>query len=64
MSGFSFMLYARGHNDAAPYSHSQLVGVLPQYRDRNVGSLLKTAQWQYALDLGLANNLFLGTSQV
>jgi predicted GNAT superfamily acetyltransferase len=53
MIGFSFMLYARGRHGEGPYFHSQLVGVLPEYRDQNVGFLLKTAQRQYALDLGI-----------
>jgi predicted GNAT superfamily acetyltransferase len=53
MIGFAFMLYARGHHGEGPYFHSQLVGVLPEYRDKNVGFLLKTAQRQYALDLGI-----------
>jgi predicted GNAT superfamily acetyltransferase len=53
MIGFSFMLYARGHGGEGPYLHSQLVGVLPEYRDQNVGFALKMAQRQYALDLGI-----------
>jgi predicted GNAT superfamily acetyltransferase len=53
MIGFSFMLYARDHHGEGPYFHSQLVGVLPEYRDKNVGFLMKTAQRQYALDLGI-----------
>ena len=53
MIGFSFMLYARGRHGEGPYLHSQLVGVLPEYRDQQVGFLLKTAQRQYALDLGI-----------
>jgi chorismate synthase len=53
MIGFAFMLYARGHRGVEPYFHSQLVGVLPEYRDKNIGFLLKTAQRQYALDLGI-----------
>jgi predicted GNAT superfamily acetyltransferase len=53
MIGFSFMLYARGHPGEGSYFHSQLVGVLPEHRDRNVGFLIKGAQRQYALDLGL-----------
>lgn len=51
--GFSFMLYARGQHGEGPYLHSQLVGVLPEYRDKQVGFLIKTAQRQYALDLGI-----------
>jgi predicted GNAT superfamily acetyltransferase len=54
MIGFSFMLYARGRHGEGPYLHSQLVGVLPEYRDQQVGFLIKTAQRQYALDLGIA----------
>src|SRR5690606_8100083 len=53
MIGFSFMLYARGRGEEGPYLHSQLVGVLPKHRDQNVGFLLKLAQRQYALDLGI-----------
>lgn len=53
MIGFSFMLYARGQGGEGPYLHSQLVGVLPEYRDQNVGFLLKLAQRQYALELGI-----------
>jgi predicted GNAT superfamily acetyltransferase len=53
MIGFSFMLYARGRHGEGPYFHSQLVGVLPEYRDKNVGFLMKRAQRQYALDLGI-----------
>jgi predicted GNAT superfamily acetyltransferase len=53
MIGFSFMLYARGHHGEGPYFHSQLVGVLPEYRDKNVGFLLKTAQRRYALNVGI-----------
>jgi predicted GNAT superfamily acetyltransferase len=53
MIGFSFMLYARGHGGEGPYLHSQLVGVLSDYRDQNVGFLLKLAQRQYGLDLGI-----------
>ncbi len=53
MIGFAFMLYARGHGGEGPYFHSQLVGVLPEFRDKNVGFLLKLAQRQFALDLGL-----------
>jgi predicted GNAT superfamily acetyltransferase len=53
MIGFSFMLYARGHGGEGPYFHSQLVGVLPEYRDRNVGFLLKAEQRQYALEAGV-----------
>jgi predicted GNAT superfamily acetyltransferase len=53
MIGFSFMLYARGRHGEGPYLHSQLVGVLPEYRDQQVGFLIKTAQRQYALDLGI-----------
>jgi predicted GNAT superfamily acetyltransferase len=54
MIGFSFMLYARGDSGDGPYFHSQLVGVLPEFRDKNVGFLIKMAQRQCALDLGLA----------
>jgi predicted GNAT superfamily acetyltransferase len=53
MIGFSFMLYARGRHGEGPYFHSQLVGVLPDYRDKNVGYLMKMAQRQFALDLGI-----------
>ena len=53
MIGFSFMLYARGRHGEGSYFHSQLVGVLPEYRDKNVGYLMKTAQRRLALDLGI-----------
>jgi predicted GNAT superfamily acetyltransferase len=53
MIGFAFMLYARGHHGEGPYLHSQLVGVLPEYRDKHVGFSIKSAQRQYALDLGI-----------
>jgi predicted GNAT superfamily acetyltransferase len=53
MIGFSFMLYARGRHGEGPYLHSQLVGVLPEHRDKNVGFLIKTAQRHYALELGV-----------
>ena len=51
MIGFSFMLYARGHGGDGPYLHSQLVGVQPAWRDKNIGFLLKLAQRQYALEV-------------
>ncbi len=49
--GFAFMFYAyrKGEN----YLHSQMVGVLPEYRNANVGYALKLAQRDYALKLGL-----------
>jgi predicted GNAT superfamily acetyltransferase len=53
MIGFSFMLYARGRGGDGPYLHSQLVGVRPTWRDKNVGFLLKLAQRQYALAIGI-----------
>jgi len=49
--GFAFMLYA--HRDGENYLHSQMVGVLPEYRDANLGYALKLAQRNYALKMGL-----------
>lgn len=49
--GFAFMFYA--YRDGENYLHSQMVGVLPEYRNANVGYALKLAQRDYALKLGL-----------
>jgi predicted GNAT superfamily acetyltransferase len=49
--GFAFMFYA--YRNGENYLHSQMVGVLPEYRNANVGYALKLAQRDYALRLGL-----------
>jgi predicted GNAT superfamily acetyltransferase len=49
--GFAFMFYA--YRNGENYLHSQMVGVLPEYRNANVGYALKLAQRDYALKLGL-----------
>lgn len=49
--GFAFMLYAC--RDGENYLHSQMVGVLPEYRDASLGYTLKLAQRDYALKMGL-----------
>jgi predicted GNAT superfamily acetyltransferase len=49
--GFAFMLYA--YKEGKNYLHSQLVGVLPEYRNANLGYALKLAQRDYALKISL-----------
>lgn len=51
LAGFAFMLY--GHRDGENYLHSQMVGVLFEYRNANLGHSLKLAQRDYALKMGL-----------
>ncbi len=53
MIGFSFMIYGRDRHDGHPYLHSQLVGVLPEMRDQNVGFVLKLGQRRWAMELGI-----------
>jgi predicted GNAT superfamily acetyltransferase len=48
-----FALAFAGIHEGKPYLHSHMVGVLPGYRDRGVGRLLKLAQRDEALARGL-----------
>jgi predicted GNAT superfamily acetyltransferase len=47
MVGFTMALV--GIRDKAPYLHSHMTGVLPEYRDRKIGRALKLFQRQEAL---------------
>src|SRR5215471_13217835 len=44
-----FTLSVPGLRNRAPYLHSHMTGVLPEYRDRGVGRMLKLVQREEAL---------------
>ena len=52
-SAVGFALTFVGWKQGRLYLHSHMVGVLPEYQDRGVGRLLKTAQREDALSRGI-----------
>jgi predicted GNAT superfamily acetyltransferase len=52
MVGFCFALPGAGE-DGRPFLHSHMLGVLPEYRDRGIGRLLKLRQREEALGRGI-----------
>lgn len=51
--GFCLAFAAR-KTGGLSYWHSHMLGVLPEFRDRGIGRLLKLEQRRYALDAGLS----------